>query len=279
MSKVCIAITTCDSLNLLPSWIEYHVNLVDQIFLFVDQDNINLPNHPKLRVITGSQKSTHAGPSGVMERQVENINQAIILAKQAKMDWLIQIDDDELIYTTESLNLVLDSIDPGFSKIILFNHEILHTNNNVKNCFLECKTFKTNPNLLVKPPSWARPTYFLFYSQGKIAVNLDAFKHCDSVHDFDVSYGSIYKYAPITILHYPCASYETWFKKYQKLDTWSNFWYDDPKLPIKLPFHVQSRDIVNQNNPKVSKEFFDSILATPEEEKQLIRNNICFQVD
>jgi len=48
------------------------------------------------------------------------------------------------------------------------------------------------------------------------------------------------------ILHYACATFEQWLAKYHRLGQFSDYWYDDPTLPIQLPFHLESRNVVRE---------------------------------
>lgn len=101
--------TTVYNINCLPTWLQHHGRLVDRIFLFQD-GSCDLPNHPKLKIIPGSQESSFPGPSGVMQRQVQNLRRALVLCKEEGIDWLFNIDDDELIYAEDSLHEFFQSV-------------------------------------------------------------------------------------------------------------------------------------------------------------------------
>ena len=48
------------------------------------------------------------------------------------------------------------------------------------------------------------------------------------------------------ILHYACATYEIWWRKYARLGAFSDNWLENPDTPIKLSTHLKSRDVVTE---------------------------------
>ncbi|PQQ07660.1 glycosyltransferase-like [Prunus yedoensis var. nudiflora] len=109
---------------------------------------------------------------------------AIVMAREAGMDWIIHLDTDELIYpagTQEySLRQLLSDVPRNVDMVIFPNYESSVEQDDIKEPFSEVSMFKKNYDHLpkdvyfgnYKEATRGNPNYFLTYGNGKSAARV-----------------------------------------------------------------------------------------------------------
>jgi hypothetical protein len=231
-----IAITTT-ARNLDASfrdWCAHHLRLVDHIYLWLDDPDearsVHLPRDRRVRVDSGSQTVCGTVHGNMMVRQNENANHALELCGRDKIDWLIHIDTDELIYPADRKTLER-TLAAGIGHVTLLNHEVC-AQWECGNPFRECHDFKLNGKL-----------GFNLYDNGKAAVRVGPGVYAPDAHSFEGFRGKRVFSDDLAVLHYACPSYDRWLAKYNALGDFPDYWWDDPQFRITLSFHLKSRDV------------------------------------
>mmetsp|Transcript_61700 Transcript_61700/g.75652 ORF Transcript_61700/g.75652 Transcript_61700/m.75652 type:complete len:226 (-) Transcript_61700:7-684(-) len=161
-------------------------------------------------------------------------------AKQAceemRMDWLIHIDDDELLYAPQHRKIgdMLAAIPPVFLQAYLPNMEAVYNSAEVQSCFVQ--TDKVNVNRYT----------FQSYANGKSAVRVagqvrPAGPHLwrdqlnqdlQSVHMDQEPFGP-----PIMVVHYESCPFSRWQDKFWELGNTS------PEKVSQIPFPFYRKSI------------------------------------
>ncbi|XP_068341092.1 glycosyltransferase-like At3g57200 [Pyrus communis] len=117
-------------------------------------------------------------------KQSLNMEMAIVMAREAGVDWIIHLDTDELIYpagTHEySLRQLLSDVPGNVDMVIFPNYESSVERDDIKEPFSEVSMFKKNYDHLpkdvyfgnYKEATRGNPNYFLTYGNGKSAARI-----------------------------------------------------------------------------------------------------------
>nr|GLL24553.1 glycosyltransferase-like At2g41451 [Ipomoea trifida] len=208
--KICITTSTSAGLEQTLPWIYYHKVIgVTSFFLFVEGKAASphvskvLESIPGVNVIYRTrelqeqqEKSriwNESWLSGffykpcnyeLFVKQSLNMEMAIVMAREAGMDWIFHLDTDELIYpagTREFSVRELLSAMPADTDIVIFpNYESSVERDNIKEPFSEVSMFKKNFDHLTKETYFGNyreaahgnPNYFLTYGNGKSAARI-----------------------------------------------------------------------------------------------------------
>jgi hypothetical protein len=295
--KVALVTTAKDADPYLNSFIKYHFSLgIDHIFLFLDDPNdkfiMSLKHTSRLSLIKNDdvlqsewqqiKSYKHFKKfvdSEVMARQILNVNIAIRLSKEMNIDWLLNIDADELFYLEgESLHEHFTKLDSAkIDSISYHNHEAIPSSMNIENFFLEVNLFKKNFSLLnptqrdVLNKNLVRGiTYFNYYWNGKSAAKISKDIISRSCHVFSHKPNLLKKLNPFVkyanvksssvfpcILHYPSCGFDFYYRKYKLLGDFDNKWFrKGADIKDILPFHVESRDIFQNGTEKDLRRFY-----------------------
>jgi hypothetical protein len=210
-------------------WCLHHLGIVDRILLWIDDpgelDTPFVPALPEIEIHLGCQERRGSVQSTMMHRQDRNAARALKRCSELKIDWLIHLDSDELLYCTGSGQMH----DVGL--FTLPNHEVC-PRWEAADPFRSCHYFKVNGR-----------TAFWFYSNGKSAVRVSPRVQPWSSHRFRGFEGREEVSDWCCVLHYSCATFERWVNKYRTLGAFSDYWRDHPSVPIEMPFHLASRDV------------------------------------
>ncbi len=241
------------------TWCYHHLTLFDRIVLWIDEpselSSAQIPTDPRITVLLGSQIASGSLHGRFMIRQDLNCNTAISMGRSNSVPtWLCHLDSDELLYV-ESRDAFRSLFATERGQIRFRNHEVC-PHFQASNPFLECSLFKLNGRYP-----------FNFYSNGKSCVRCDPHTSANGAHVFSGYEGSSYSCEnEAVVLHYACATFSLWWKKYAALGDFPDFWCDDQRYPIGLPFHLASRDIVGRcitdNDLALGEEFFLSSLLS-----------------
>ncbi|KAI6696849.1 hypothetical protein NL676_016968 [Syzygium grande] len=117
-------------------------------------------------------------------KQSLNMEMAIVMARDARMDWIIHLDTDELIYPAGareySVRQLLADVPGNVDMVIFPNYESSVERDDVKEPFSEVSMFKKNYDHLTKDVYFGNykdatrgnPNYFLTYGNGKAAARI-----------------------------------------------------------------------------------------------------------
>ncbi|KAL6145179.1 hypothetical protein ACLB2K_055867 [Fragaria x ananassa] len=206
--KICIQTSTSAGLEQTLPWIFYHKVIGVSNFLLFLEGKAASPNVykvletiPGVKVIHRTRELEEQQAKSriwnetwlssffykpcnyeLFVKQSLNMEMAIIMAREAGMDWIIHLDTDELIYpagTREySLRHLLSEV-PGDADMVVFpNYESSVERDDVKEPFSEVSMFKKNYDHLPKEVYFGNyrdatrgnPNYFLTYGNGKSAA-------------------------------------------------------------------------------------------------------------
>jgi hypothetical protein len=191
-----------------------------------------IPSDDRISINPGSQYGHGSTHARMMHRQQINANRTIDLCCSAGIEWMFHIDSDELIMNCTGISRD-QMLATGVGQLRCVNHEIWPVWN-ADNPFRECHLFKLNGRMV-----------FNSYINGKSAVRVSRSVTATGAHRFQGFEGKSCAANDIVILHYGCATYEIWRKKYERLGWFPDCWWDDPRHPILLPFHLKSRDLLS----------------------------------
>lgn len=281
-----IAISTTVK-NLDPSfntWVQHHLTLVDQLFVFCDAHaELQLPFLPRgtnIQYFAGSQTQVYDSPiDNNMVRQDENIRQTVQACMDMGIEWLIHIDMDEILYATR-LELEVIFSNPNVGHVVFTNHEALPiwSSNNV---FEDCRYFKVNG----QHAKWDfTPWYFLAYVNGKSAGRVNPNLHSIGPHQFGGYQGECLKSLPKPfLLHYPNCTFDLWKKKYENLGVFSDFWFSDPKQPNTITFYMASRDVYQRcastGDFTEAETFFQRLSPPPDLAERMVQSGVLLKLD
>ncbi|XP_022935382.1 glycosyltransferase-like At2g41451 [Cucurbita moschata] len=208
--KICITTSTSAGLEQTLPWIFFHKVIgVSNFFLFVEgkaaSPNVSkvLESIPGVSVIYRTKEleeqqarsriwnetwlsSFFYKPCNheLFVKQSLNMEMAIVMARNAGMDWIIHLDTDELMHpvgTREySLRQLLADVPANVDMVIFPNHESSVERDDVKEPFSEVSMFKKNYDHLPKDIYFGNykdalrgnPNYFLTYGNGKSAARI-----------------------------------------------------------------------------------------------------------
>ncbi|KAK4725478.1 hypothetical protein R3W88_028257 [Solanum pinnatisectum] len=208
--KISITTSTSAGLEQILPWMFYHKVIgVTNFFLFVEgkaaSPNVSkvLKSIPGVRVIYRTKELEDVQAKSriwnetwlagffyqpcnheLFVKQTLNMEMAIVMAREAGVDWIIHLDTDELMHpagTSEySLRRLLADIPEDVDMVIFPNYESSVERDDVKEPFSEVSMFKKNYDHLTKEMYFGNykeatrgnPNYFLTYGNGKSAARV-----------------------------------------------------------------------------------------------------------
>ncbi|KAK3021334.1 hypothetical protein RJ639_047077 [Escallonia herrerae] len=117
-------------------------------------------------------------------KQSLNMEMAIVMAREAGMDWIIHLDTDELLHPAGareySLRQLLSEVPANVDMVVFPNYESSVERDDIKDPFGEVSMFKKNYDHLPKDTYFGNykeatrgnPNYFLTYGNGKSAARI-----------------------------------------------------------------------------------------------------------
>jgi len=315
--RIAIVATVADAQDSITEFIDYHTKIgFDRFYIFIDDNdpetirtlnqykNVSLRTRDESLLEEWNSKSDYKTSAKwalineeVMVRQELNFLVAYESAKQDGMDWLLHIDLDELFYPNNHniqdyfSNLQFNAI----NAVTLLNYEAIYRHGDATSIFRSSNIFKINffrfkhwvfsreQRQLIKENQWIGDKFFKYYQNGKSCINL----HGKSVHMADVhsiwtegrrKFGK--KEDPL-ILHFPCASFNVFLKKYKRLGKFSDTWMGIKRAGDFIDeTHLNARDIFNEGNETKIKQFYeDNFLLTNEKIDILLKNDMASIID
>jgi hypothetical protein len=232
----------------------------------------------------------------VMYRQCLNLGVASSYARLYGIDWLIHIDADELFYPNGvDISEFFDSLARREVSTCRFkNYECIPNQDPSQHHFFEIQKFKVNHYLFCgleeSQPNYSRSEdrliaeisgkdsgYFNFYTNGKGATFLRQPFSIRGVHATAPSSGKIYsanEHEPL-VLHYACATFDEYQRKYQTLGDFAEYWFSDP-------IHIESKRLFSGIDPtgKEARQYYNKYLALdPESVSRLEKAELVVDID
>ncbi|XP_076904861.1 glycosyltransferase-like KOBITO 1 [Bidens hawaiensis] len=208
--KICITTSTSAGLDQILPWIFYHKVIgVSNFFLFVEGKAASpgvskvLESIPDVKLIFRTRELEEQQAKSriwnetwlssffykpcnyeLFVKQSLNMEMAIVMAREADMDWILHLDTDELIYpagTREySLRKLLSDVPKYVDMVVFPNYESSVERDDIKDPFSEVSMFKKNYDHLPKDTYFGNykestrgnPNYFLTYGNGKAATRI-----------------------------------------------------------------------------------------------------------
>ncbi|KAG8648942.1 hypothetical protein MANES_08G053500v8 [Manihot esculenta] len=237
--KICITTSTSAGLEQILPWIFYHKVIgVSSFFLFVEGKAAS-PNVSKVLVTVPGVKLIYRTleleeqqarsriwnetwlanyfykpcNSELFVKQSLNMEMAIIMAREASMDWIIHVDTDELIHPAGapeySLTQLLSDVPANVDMVVFPNYESCVERDDIKEPFTEVSMFKKNYEHLptdvyfrnYKEATRGNPNYFLTYGNGKSAARIHDHLRPNGAHRWH-NYVNEMKLGEAAILHY-----------------------------------------------------------------------------
>ncbi|OMO49983.1 hypothetical protein CCACVL1_30730 [Corchorus capsularis] len=208
--KICITTSTSAGLEQILPWMFYHKVIgVTTFFLFVEghaaSPNVSrvLESIPGVKVIYRTKELEEQQAKSriwnetwlssffykpcnyeLFVKQSLNMEMAIVMARDAGMDWILHLDTDELIHpagaSEYSLRQLLLDVPSNVDMVIFPNYESSVERVDIKDPFSEVSMFKKNYDHLPKDTYFGmykestrgNPNYFLTYGNGKSAARV-----------------------------------------------------------------------------------------------------------
>ncbi|XP_047980235.1 glycosyltransferase-like KOBITO 1 [Salvia hispanica] len=208
--KICVTTSTSAGLEQILPWMFYHKVIgVSTFFLFVEGKAASPQVSKVLESIAGvkviyrtKELEDQQAKSRIWNetwlssffykpcnyelfvKQSLNMEMAIVMARDAGMDWILHLDTDELIHPAGareySLRQLLLDVPKNVDMVVFPNYESSIERDDVKEPFTEVSMFKKNYDHLTKDTYFGmykestrgNPNYFLTYGNGKSAARI-----------------------------------------------------------------------------------------------------------
>lgn len=233
----------------LNTWIRYHLHYAGVEHIFIKSEDSpetaelirQLPTEDQAKVTLWESGASLLGVSSsdsrpqddyttLQARQTAVMARAKQACEEMHIDWLIHIDDDELLYTPQHRKIgdLLAAVPTAFLQAYLPNVEAVYKSAEVQSCFMQ--TDKVNVNRYK----------FQSYANGKSAVRVGAKEvrpagphlwrdglnqDLPSVHMDQEPFGP-----PIIVVHYESCPFSRWQDKFWELGNTS------PEKVSQIPF-------------------------------------------
>jgi len=260
----------------LKTWLQYHLDYMGVTHVFMDVEDsphfdeawqtLSQADKDRVSVWKNSPTGDQADARPVDDyttlqaRQLSAMRRAKTASKQMGIDWLLHIDDDELLYAPlqRAIGEILATVPNGFDQAYLPNIEAVYDSADVKSCFTE--TSKVNMNRYT----------FVSYANGKSAVrvaNEDAQpagphqwrnsqnQELSSIHLDAEQFGS-----PVWLVHFESCPFARWEDKFWELGNTS------PAKVDGIPFKFYKQSITRMMHCRNRKERGEAFLEQDGEE-------------
>lgn len=315
--RLAIVATVADAEGSIHQFISYHLSIgFSRLYLFVDDNNeevirtaksfeqvhLLIRNEDlhelwKKTPAYADEKKRPLIDQEVMVRQEMNFFVASLLAKRESIDWLLHIDLDELFYPNHiNLQEYFISLQRrGIASVTFLNYESLLVSDDSESIYLSTCFFKLNffrrghlvfskeQRQYIKETPWLRDKYFHFYQNGKSIINLSGKKIAYyDVHSIMADGNRLMGgHDDPVILHFPCASYIDFCKKYARLGDFSDVWMGYQRVGDFIETtHLESRDVFKRGDTSLIKKYYtENFIYTDEKIQSLIDKKMAIKID
>ncbi|KAK6227706.1 hypothetical protein QQP08_004319 [Theobroma cacao] len=245
--KICVTTSTSAGLEQILPWMFYHKVIgVTTFFLFVEghaaSPNVSrvLESIPGVKVIYRTRELEEQQAKSriwnetwlssffykpcnyeLFVKQSLNMEMAIVMARDAGMDWILHLDTDELIHpagaSEYSLRQLLLDVPSNVDMVIFPNYESSVERDDIKDPFSEVSMFKKNYDHLPKDTYFGmykestrgNPNYFLTYGNGKAAARIQDHLRPNGAHRWHnyMKTPNEIKLEEAAVLHYTYAKF------------------------------------------------------------------------
>ncbi|KAL2230452.1 UNVERIFIED_CONTAM: Glycosyltransferase-like KOBITO 1 [Sesamum indicum] len=245
--KICVTTSTSASLEQILPWMLYHKVIgVSTFFLFVEGKAATLAiskvleSIPGVRVIYRTKELEEQQAKSriwnetwlssffykpcnyeLFVKQSLNMEMAIVMARDAGMDWILHLDTDELIHPAGareySLRQLMLDVPENIDMVVFPNYESSVERDDIKEPFTEVSMFKKNYDHLTKDTYFdmykdstrGNPNYFLTYGNGKAAARVQDHLRPNGAHRWSnyMKTPSEIKLEEAAVLHYTYAKF------------------------------------------------------------------------
>ncbi|KAI4323487.1 hypothetical protein L6164_023086 [Bauhinia variegata] len=245
--KICITTSTSAGLDQILPWMFYHKVLgVTNFFLFVEGKAASPEVSKVLESISGvkviyrtKELEEQQAKSRIWNetwlagffykpcnyelfvKQSLNMEMAIVMAREAGMDWILHLDTDELIHPAGareySLRQLLLDVPGNVDMVIFPNYESSVERDDIKEPFSEVSMFKKNYDHLPKDTYFGmykestrgNPNYFLTYGNGKSVARIQDHLRPNGAHRWHnyMKTPNEIKLEEAAVLHYTYAKF------------------------------------------------------------------------
>ncbi|CAA3002807.1 glycosyltransferase-like KOBITO 1 [Olea europaea subsp. europaea] len=245
--KICITTSTSAGLDQILPWMFYHKVIgVSTFFLFVEGKAASpavskvLGSIPGVNVIYRTRELEEQQAKSriwnetwlssffykpcnyeLFVKQSLNMEMAIVMARDAGMDWIIHLDTDEMIHPAGareySLRQILLEVPGSVDMVVFPNYESSVERDDIKDPFTEVSLFKKNYDHLPKDTYFGmykesvrgNPNYFLTYGNGKSAARVQDHLRPNGAHRWHnyMKTPNEIKLEEAAVLHYTYAKF------------------------------------------------------------------------
>ncbi|KAF5469786.1 hypothetical protein F2P56_010347 [Juglans regia] len=245
--KICITTSTSAGLEQILPWMFYHKVIgVSAFLLFVEGKAASpdvskvLESIPGVKVIYRTKELEEQQAKSriwnetwlssffykpcnyeLFVKQSLNMEMAIVMARDAGMDWIIHLDTDELLHPAGareySLRHLLLDVPKNVDMVIFPNYESSVEREDIKEPFTEVSMFKRNYDHLPKDAYFGmykestrgNPNYFLTYGNGKSAARIQDHLRPNGAHRWHnyMKFPKEIKLEEAAVLHYTYAKF------------------------------------------------------------------------
>eukprot|EP00246_Nothoceros_aenigmaticus_P012569 TRINITY_DN3966_c0_g2_i2.p1 TRINITY_DN3966_c0_g2~~TRINITY_DN3966_c0_g2_i2.p1 ORF type:complete len:326 (-),score=53.61 TRINITY_DN3966_c0_g2_i2:599-1576(-) len=245
--KICICTSTSAGLDQILPWLFYHKVLgVTNFFLFVEgkaasaRSSSILDNIQGVKVVHRTKELEQQQEKSriwnetwlsnffyrpcnyeLFVKQSLNMEMAIVMAREAGMEWIIHLDTDELLHPAGakeySLRSLLSGVAADVDMVVFPNYETAIERNDIVDPFTEVSMFKKNFDHvtketyfgLYKEATRGNPNYFLTYGNGKAAARVQDHLRPNGAHRWHnyMKAPNEIKFEEAAVLHYTYAKF------------------------------------------------------------------------
>jgi hypothetical protein len=245
---------------------------------------------------TWSQIPGHAAlwaelDSLVVNRQALNVWIAEKHAIVDGIDWLIHIDDDEILWPQgfDDLSAYFNQIPDEITNVTMLNMEALYEKDNYEFRFEGITNFKKNPYTLAPAQvqfltdGLNKKYFYVSYAHGKSAIRISSLngvpKLPSGVHRFEVE-NRIYfeaNHLDLVVLHFPFSGLDEFVGKFTGANSKRLYQYE--KLADQVNFYTEARKLFfNQNVDAVSLFYKNNVIYAPQEIEVMKKAKLIFTI-
>lgn len=231
MVKTAIVSTVRAPIEDLRHYVHYHLNIgIDEIILFLDDpldEGVDaFAQYSKVTSVacSASYWNTNGGrPEFVGARQTVNVNNGAKIAAEKQCNWLIHIDNDELINPLVDIKQVLANTNGEAVRFTLL--EAVSEQGCCEHIFIpqlfrkqSKKTIIQEAKLLGCSKAFFENRYFRGHGASKMAVRITSEIKQYGIHTAMKHYGmlAVENSEQLQLLHYDCIDFGTWIRKWMR---------------------------------------------------------------
>jgi len=244
------------------TWLAYHFSIgVEYIFLRVEETPElkeiidKYPNKVFAEYYDDVDKLNNY--QTIQKRQRAFIKESIKESLTFPIRWLFHIDCDELIWSTQPLMKILNSVPKNYDCAHFQNYEAVYPNDNIENGFV-------NTNRFIKCSTGKCLSYGNGKSAGRVTESL-----CNhGPHYFG---GKVYEVTDklAAILHFDSPTFEEWYDKFNNLSDVTTEKFQ--RIPFR--FYRDSIDIIKKGDKEEARDYYNKMKIMPYNKENIIKIN------